>query len=269
MNPLKLIALLASLLTGSASGQQLSASDHNIAESSRSKYYSLSASGFKSLACAVKFDFSTVPSVSQNGKDATRAFLEMTGFTLALDDKGRPNVQHHFPKDSSASAQDSASPAIGLLTSLIGGLFQTWALKGLQGPIPPFDSQIEKISAVDTGYLVNLRVPGAPVQVLLDKTFLVRAITSVGGKLIEHPLYVDSPEGFVFVGNEAVDNSGQGGQTIVKYDLGLSVINGLRVPTSVRLRVNTNIDVRYALVDCIATRAIVVRTTPPVGHPTP
>ncbi|HEY0796937.1 MAG TPA: energy transducer TonB [Acidisarcina sp.] len=203
-----------------------------------------------------------MPLVSQSVEDPTRKVLESTIFTLALDDQGRPSVEHHYPTDSSANEQQGASNVTNLLTSLLSGLFQTWPSKGLQGPIPPFDSQIEMVTATDTGYTINFRVPGAPVQMLLDKSYLVTEIISADGKLDEHPSYVSSPEGLVFAGSDAVDASGQE-KVEVKYELGTSVINGLRVPSSVRLRVNQNIDVKFGLDGCSVNKATIARVATP------
>ncbi len=51
----------------------------------------------------------------------------------------------------------------------------------------------------------------------------------------------------MFVGNSAVDDSEPNGRVAVKYELGTSVIDGLRVPTSARIQVNENIDVKFVL----------------------
>ena len=177
--------LIASVLFLSINtyAQQLSGNDRKVVESARARYYSLNAAGFQSLKCSVKFDFSTVPLLQSASDDPTRRLVEATEFTLILDDKGRPSVQHHYPSDSDQVAQQHASQVTNLLTSFVGGLFQTWPTKGLQGPIPPFDSQIESIGSTEHGYAISLRVPGGPVKVLMDKSYLVTEIISAAGKI--------------------------------------------------------------------------------------
>jgi hypothetical protein len=69
----------------------------------------------------------------------------------------------------------------------------------------------------------------------------------------------------VFVGEETTDDSEQGGRVEVKYELETSVLDGLRVPSSEHLRVNQNMDVRFALDECAVKKAIVVRVNPPAA----
>jgi hypothetical protein len=260
MRPSNLLIVSTALLSVSAYSQQ---SDMKIVQSARARYYNLSAKGFQSLKCSVKFDLSTVPLPPSATDDSMRKLLEATMFTLILDDKGRPTVQHRYPSDASESLQQQASQEINLITSFVVGLFQTWPTKGLQGPIPPFDSQIEGVESTDSGYTISLRVPGGPVKVLLDKSYLVTEIVSAAGKIHEHPVYSPSPEGLVFIGNDGIDDSEQGGRVEVKYDLGTSVTDGLRVPSSARIRVNQNIDVKFALDGCVVQKAKVLKIDPP------
>lgn len=258
-----LFAISAALLSVNAYAYQLSAGDAKIVKSARARYYNLSAAGFQSLRCSVKFDFPTVPMLPSATDDSTRKLLEATVFTLDLDDKGRPSLQHRYPTDAGESLQQQASQETNLLSSFVVGLFQTWPTKGLHGPVPPFDSQIESAESTDRGYTINLRVPGGPVQILLDKGYLVTEIVSSGGKIHEHPNYAPSPEGLIFVGNDAIDDSGQGGRAEVKYDLGTSILDGLRVPSSARIRVNQNIDVKFALDGCVVQKAKILKIDPP------
>ena len=255
--------LLAFVLNmGYAHAQTLSVDDRQIAESARTKYYNLEARGFQSLKCAVKFDLSTVPLLSQASDNPVRRLIESTNFALVIDGKGRPNVQYAYPSDGDANTEKQAAQVTSLLRSLVGGLFQTWPSKGLNGPIPSFDNQIESITATDHGFTFSLRVPGAPVEVILDKDYLATEIVSTGGKLRERPKYIPTPEGLVFAGNEADDKSNPNGPVAVKYELETSLIEGLRVPTSAHLQVNGNIDVKFAMTGCAVQKATIIQVKP-------
>ena len=256
-------AVVAFIVPTSILGQQLSSVEKTLADAARAKYYNLEAAGFQSLTCSVKFDFSTVPLLPSASDDPTRMLLQRTSFILVLDGKGRPSVEHHFPDGATEEAKQRASQVTNLLTSFVMGLFQTWPSKGLEGPIPPFDSQIEHVAKTDQGYTFSLRVPGAPVEVTTDKNYMATEIVSLGGKVKEHPVYAPSPEGLVFAGNDALDESHPGSQVEVRYELGSAMVDGLRVPSSARLRVNQNIDVRFALDQCSVKRATVLHVAPP------
>jgi hypothetical protein len=251
-----LIILLSTLLSMSAVAQQLSAPDKKLVESARARYYNLEASGLESFACSVKFDISTVPLLPSTGDSSTRQLVEKTTFVLTLDKKG-PLVQHHYPADVTQADQQQAAQTIDLLTSLVSGLFQTWLSKGFQGPIPPFDSQIESANSTDNGYIFNLRVPGAPIQVFTNKDYLVTEIVSVGGKLHEKPTYVSSPDGLILVENQA--DSEQANPVEIKYELEPTLVDGLRLPGSAHLRVNDNIDLKFALHECRVRKATVIK----------
>ena len=169
-----------------------------------------------------------------------------------------------YPGGTSENVQKSAAPLAGVLTSLVQGLFLTWPAKGLDGPIPALDSQIKSVAATPSGYEIVLNVPGGPVRIELDKEFLVTEISSVGGKVDEHPVYTATGEGLIFTGNRASDSTQPGSPTRIEYELDSAVLDGLRLPTSVHLKVNENIDVRYSLRGCSVVKGtvIVVKASP-------
>jgi hypothetical protein len=258
--PLLILVVLFSSLR--ASTQALSPADKKLVDDARSHYYSLPLSGFSSMKCSVKFDLSTVPLVPSDNTDPKWKLVDATQFTLSIDIRGRPSVEHSYPISSAESERQAMSPITNLLTSLITGVFQTWPTKGLQGPVPPFDSQIQSILPMGDGYRLTLNVPGGPVEVTLNKDYLAREIVSAGGKIVERPEYSPSSGGFIFVGNSAVDTT-QGSQVDVSYEIKSSDVNGLTVPSSVRLKVNQNIDVRFALDDCKVEKGVVLKVAPP------
>jgi hypothetical protein len=249
--------LFAILLTANSHAQQLPAAQKQIADAARARYYSLTNEGFQSLTCSVEFDWTTVPLVSPTDADSTLAVLKSARFILTIDDKGRPKLDHAYPKALIPKDEQVISQQTNLLNSLVLGLFQTWPTKGLAGPIPAFDNSIEGVKPVDDGFVFNLRVPGGPVEIFTDRNYLVTKITSIGGKVEEYPVYSVSSKGLIFAGNRALD-TGQSPPVEVSYVLDTAEVDGFTVPSSVRLKVNSNIDVQYKLTSCKATRSQVV-----------
>jgi hypothetical protein len=145
-----LIALIAGSLSMAISGQGLSTSDKQIVETARSKYYNLEGLGFQAATCRVNFDFSTIPSLAAEDKEATYRLLRAVRFTLNLEGKN-PSVLYSYPPGTNDTAQQRAAPTTNLLKSLAMGVFQTWPTKGLRGPIPAFDSQIQGAVAANDG----------------------------------------------------------------------------------------------------------------------
>jgi hypothetical protein len=256
-----LFALTA--FTFNAFGQKLSATDAKLAATVRAHYYNLVANGFESMSCSVAFDLTTVPLLPPATDDPVRQLVERAKFTLAIDDKGRPTVQHSYPADATEAQKQAASQVTGLMTSFVNGLFLTWPSKGLQGPIPAFDSEIESAISTNSGYKFSLSSQEGTATVFLDKNFLVTEIVSGHDKIHEHPTYEPTPEGLVFVGNDASDESNPDSPVKIKYELDTTVINGLHVPASARLRVNDNVDTRFSLTGCVLKKATVIHIPPP------
>jgi len=257
-----LVVAFAVSLSINVLGQQLSAGDRKILESARSRYYNLVSLGFQSTVCSVDFDFSTIPWIPIEDRESSYELLKATRFSLKLDGKN-PSVAYVYASGTTDSDIQKAAPLANLLKSLAMGLFLTWPTKGLQGPIPPFDSQFESVAKTDDGYRLILKVAGGPVQVDMSKDYLVTRIVSVGGKIDERPVYTPTPDGLIFSGNHATDDSEQGGRVELQYELENTIVDGLRLPSSARLRVNQNIDVRFALADCSVEKATVIVVEPP------
>jgi hypothetical protein len=259
-------SLFLTFLTGvsivqMAGAQRLSQGELKIVESARSRYYSLDGHGFISATCGVKFDFSTVPILSSANPAENLDLLKKTKFVLTLD-RNRPTASYVYPNGSSDDMQRRADPMAKLLTSLIQGLFLTWPTKGLNGPIPVYDSQIKSAVATKDGYRLILSFPGDPVRIDMNKDYLVTEIVSVSGKVDEWPRYSPSPDGLIYVGNVANDKE-ESGPVEVKYELENSIIDGLRLPTTIHLQVQSNIDVRYTLTDCKVNKGTVLSVESP------
>lgn len=259
-------SLFLAFLTGVSVAQMagakgLSPDEQKIVESARSRYYSLDGHGFVSATCSVKFDFSTVPILPSTNPAENLKLLKLTQFDLTLDRNG-PTVSHMYPNGSSDDMQRRADQMANLLTSLIQGLFLTWPTKGLNGPIPAYDSQIKSAVETNDGYRLILSFPGDPVRIDINKDYLVTEIVSVSGKADERPRYSPTPEGLIFVGNVATDKE-ESGLVEVKYELENSIIDSLRLPTTVHLQVHPNIDVKFALSGCIVKKGTVLSVQPP------
>ncbi|GAA3753974.1 hypothetical protein GCM10022270_10820 [Terriglobus aquaticus] len=250
--------LLAALL--SASAQQLSQADQVIMDAARARYYSLQEKGFVSLACTVHFDAATVPLLPMLGAPA-QDLLKATAVRLTLNDHGG-TTSVAYPDGTTEAAKQQIAPVINVLNSLLTGLYQTWPSKGLFGPIPPFSNSVERVTPASQGYLFSLHVPGAPATLSTDKNYLATEIVSAGGTIHEHPTYTPTPDGLVYAGNDAVQSTPDN-PVVVHYEQQNSVIDGLRLPSGGRLRVNSNIDLRFTLENCSVKKATVVRVGPP------
>ncbi len=145
-----------------------------------------------------------------------------------------PTAHHRSNRPCGTTRDSSESIGTGRVSNL--------GTKGLHGPIPASDSDVKSITTTNDGYAVTLSYSGDPVRIDLDKNFLVRDIVNVRAKVDEKPTYRATSDGWVYSGNEAFDESEPAGRAPIKYEFGLGMVDGLRLPATVRVQVNENID---------------------------
>jgi hypothetical protein len=260
---------IGSLIAVAASAQSLTAGQQSILKAARAKYYSLESRGFASASCTANFDFETMPSLPSADPTAGRRVIEKTVFSLNIGgtDRSPIKVKVQYPKEASDKERELVAPLASVLRSLVQGTFQTWGTKGFHGPIAAFDSEIESVTASSSGYTIVLANDDDPVRIELDKNYLVTEIVSNGGKIDEKPVYASTPDGWVYAGNLAIDDSNPNGKVTVQYELGLQVVDGLRLPSTVHLRVNKNINVKFSLNNCIVRKGVVLNVAPQQEEP--
>ncbi|SEF95210.1 hypothetical protein SAMN05421819_1462 [Bryocella elongata] len=241
-----------------APAQHLTPDKQKIVEAARAHYYSLPDHGFDGLSCSVSFDWSTFPWGGSSPEQ--QANLKQTKFLVTIDGQGRSQVTAQ-PPDGPATVQPQG--AAGLARALVAGVFLTWPTKGLFGPIPPFNTEVGDAAAVPEGFRFTLAVPGGPVTVITDKDYLASEVRSFHDEVDEHPVYSAMPEGLVYTANQAVTKNPDGTQSEIAFELNTQVLSGLRVPSSVHLRINRSIDVHYSLENCAVKKTAVVKVLPP------
>jgi hypothetical protein len=263
MKKLGLLGLLVCYLCATAIAQQLSNDDKKVLETARSRYYSLEQQGLVSFQCIARFDLATIPPQLLPPEDvADRTILRNSTLSLKYERKG-PTVTRRYPDGTTDVAEAGVTKLIDWMTSLVNGFFMSWPTKGLQGPIPPFDSQIEKVVPTSSGYEVVLNASGGPVTVEMDKQYLVTRIVSIHGMVDERPVFVETSGGLVYSGTHTITENQQGEKTDIRFDIDSAIVDGLRLPNLVRLRVNDNVDVKFALSGCSATKGTVINVAPP------
>lgn len=242
---------------------ELSHEEKSILDAARERYYNPDKLGLVSFRCGVEFDLSTVPITLLPAEDvADRTLLKGSEIIVKYERRG-PTVSHSYPPGTSSISETNLTPLMNWMTSIVQGFFLTWPSKALQGPIPPFDSQIESVAHTQEGYSIVLRVPGGPVQVFTDNQYLVTKIVSVGGNVVETPTYSVTPDGLLYSGTHVINHDPQGGTSDIRLEIESSTSDGFRLPSSVRLRVDNTVDVRFALTKCSVEKGMVLQVSPP------
>jgi hypothetical protein len=232
-------------------------------KAARAKYYSLEQQGFQSATCQMHFDLSTLPVLQEKDAEEDRKGLAAMHFFLHLDSRRQPWVQVVYPDGTSNDAKPFYARYAENLQSIATGFFNTWPSKGLNGPIPPFDTQVESIATTESGYSLLLRVPGGPVQLEMDKNYIVKKIFSTERNIEEKPIYASSPDGLIFAGNAMTGDMEQSGAMSVSYEIESKLVDGLHLPAAVHLQVNQTMDVRFTLSDCAVTKGKVIELKVP------
>jgi hypothetical protein len=96
----------------------------------------------------------------------------------------------------------------------------------------------------------------------MGKNYLVTEIVSFGGKIDERPTYSPSPDGLVYTGNSAIEQTDQNRQIEIAYDLSNDLVDGLRLPVSAHLRISSNVDLKFTLSGCSVTKGKVIVVKP-------
>jgi hypothetical protein len=174
-----------------------------------------------------------------------------------------PVITHSYPDGTTSIVEAGVANVVDWMTSIVNGFFLSWPAKAVYGPIPPFDSQIEKVTPTPNGYQVILNVSGGPVTVEFDKQFLVTRVVSIHGMVDERPSFTETPDGLVYSGTHTFNANPQGEKSDVRFDIDSAIVDGMRLPSSVRVRVNDNVDVRFALSGCTVAKGTLVRVVPP------
>lgn len=253
----KLSRLILLVVIASSTSRALTPEEKTLVDKARAQYYNLQASGFDSLTCNVVFDFNSIPFA--NLDDELKNSLKSSTLVLTIDSRGRTTVDKTLSATTPNAVTAQATQLLSVMQSLVSGVFQTWPTKGLTGPIPPFDRQINHVKTTSDGYVFDLNVPGAPVLITTDKAFITKSISSIGGMTIETTTYTPSEHGLIFAGTHALNKNTDGSEIEVEYSLSTQEIEGLAVPASVHLVVKPNIDARYSLESCKAKKSQVIK----------
>jgi hypothetical protein len=233
--------------------QNVSTQDAKIVNSARQKYYSLSDLGLVSFACKVEFDLSTLPpQILPTSDTEVRKQLGELRMEIRVEN-GKPRVDVNASAELRASA--SAETPLSVMQSLVAGFWMTWPSKGLNGPLPPFTKWVESVRTEPAGYEIRAKSADGLVSSLLNKEFVVRRIVSAGGQVDENPIYTPTPEGLVYGGLTATSADGAGQKTLISYEIDSALVDGFRLPKSVHMKVNDNLDVRFAMNACTVKRA--------------
>jgi len=242
-----------------AYGQKVTPADEKLLDTARSRYYDLMSKGLISFRCNVKYDLDTLP-VTFLPESAINERRALSDSTLSVE-VGRfaPRIEFKFPKDTDPLTLQSAKPASQFMTSIVSGFFQTWPSKGWQAPIPPFINWVDRIVPTPQGYTITATAANGLDSVDISKDLLVTRILSIGGKVDEHPTFLQTPEGLIFTANDVVSQSAGGESTRIKYEIQSAQVDGFRLPSSVHLKINDNVDVRFSLNSCTIEKGIVVK----------
>ena len=247
------LALLLCFASASVSAQQLSEDDHRIVDAVRTQYYSLEQRGLRSFQCSVQFDQPTLPAALLSPLSAAnRKLLQSTSFKLQYDSKG-PSVTFRFPTGSTPAAQAELAGSVGWMASIVNKFYLAWQSKGLHGPLPSSDSQIQKVMKALNGYDIIVNDPGSPVSVSIDEAYHVTRIVSMHGMLDERPVFTSSLDGLVYSGTSTTIEDEKGQRTNIQQEIDTAIVHGLRMPSAVHLRVGEMIDTRFKLSSCSVT----------------
>jgi hypothetical protein len=234
-------------------------------DAASAKYYSLTEQGLASFACDVKVDWDTVPkALLVPAEIGGREGLESTRVGVSQDLRAAAKVDHDYAPGTSTAAKLVYGPFFGWLEDVVRGFMMTWSAKGLAGPIPT-EGNIDHVAPEAAGYRIVLVNPR--IQILSTKDYVVIEIltSGPGEEIDEHPVFTPSSQGLLFTGIRAVDKQGDN-ETRIQYEVDQKIVDTLRLPHNVHLKVNDNMELRFSFENCSVERGTVVKVRASPAH---
>jgi hypothetical protein len=245
--------------------QTLSKSDAiAFSDVARSHYYSLRNHGFESFTCDIKPDWDTLPNVMLGPVELTgKKPVETTRLQVTMTSRGNITFQHQYPADASALMTPVYDKFFGWLSSLVQGFLTTWGSKAVSGIIPD-KFLVSSVEIMPHGHLITSNASGQHIELMLDNDYRVSNLsqTAANQKIVEQPVFNDSPEGWLLIGDSGMF-TGSNSATHINYDLSYRPVDTLQLPQNIHLMVNDNIDIKFSFENCTAVHGIVVHVSPP------
>ncbi|HEY3990738.1 MAG TPA: hypothetical protein VGM02_15655 [Acidobacteriaceae bacterium] len=220
--------------------------------------------GLISFTCRVNVDWDTVPiQILLPAEIAGRKPLEQTKFFVTVSVVGSPSARHEYTQDAPTWMRPAYDKLFEILSSLLSGTLQTWGTKALRGPMPEgrFLNGVEKTA---DGYVVTAADTPAQYRLMVSTDYRISEMVTKGpsGDIDEHTGFSDSPQGLVLTSNDATTKEG-GDTTHVQYEMTYQMADGFRLPNTLHLKVNDNIDMKFSFENCSVQKGIVLKVAPP------
>lgn len=257
---------LAALVPMTSHSQALTTSlDKNaFAQHARSLYYRPVEQGLINFTCRVNVDWDTVPTqILLPAEMAGRKPLEETQFFVTVNAVGALSARHEYKQDAPNWMRPAYDKVFGLLTSLVVGTLQTWGTKYLRGPLPEerFVSSVEKRG--DGFVMTGHNTPADFTWKFSSDYKLNQMVTNApGDEIDEHTGFSNSPQGLIITSNDVTNKEGHD-TTHVWYEMAYQMVNSFRVPRALHLKVNDNIDTKFAFDNCSVQKGIVLHVLAP------
>jgi hypothetical protein len=241
--------LFVSLLSPSVHAQRLSPGDIKILDAARAKYYQLGRHGVGSFTCTITFDSLRLRIPDSQQAEPQRKLLQSTHLTLKVTPDGA-TLDHKYPTGMDEAAQQQVQPLVDNLGLLLQNTMPSWSRRSFFGPLPVFDNQVFSLTATPDGYLVIIQGPQQPILFQMNRDYLLTRVTTVDGKHDSRLTFAQTLEGWVLSREEGTDTLARGQTVDAENDIETTVVGAYRLPRSMHLHTNQNIDVRFTLTDC-------------------
>jgi len=229
-----------------------------------SLYYRPAEAGLVSFTCRVHVDWDTVPSqILLPAEIAGRKPLEETKFFVAVNAVGSPSARHEYTQAAPMWMRPAYDKLFQLLSSLVSGTLQTWETKYIHGPMPEV-RYVTGVEKTDDGYVVTSSNAPAQFRDVLSSDYRMHEMVTKAPNddIDEHTVFSDSPQGWVITSNDGLDKTSQL-TTHMKYDMTYQMADGFRLPHTLHLKVNDNIDMKFSFESCSVQKGKIITVMPP------
>lgn len=259
------VLLLASLTSLTGRSQTPAPIDKaDFVQHANSLYYRPAEAGLVSFTCRVNVDWDTVPSqILLPAEIAGRKPLEETKFFVTVNAFGSPSVRHEYTQAAPTWMRSAYDKLFELLGNLVSGTLQTWGTKYIHGPMPE-ERYVTGVEKTDDGYVVTSSNAPAQFRDVLSSDYRMSEMVTKApnNEIDEHTGFSDSPQGLVITSNDATNREGED-TTHVQYEMTYQMAEGFRLPSTLHLKVNDNIDMKFAFEGCSVQKGKIITVMPP------
>jgi hypothetical protein len=258
MTAIRLLSLVSIVVFSGLSFGQVKSADEVLLERTKSLYDQPFRQGLVSFDCGVKFDWKahfleilkTIPPTAEPTIDRLqsiqhRVFVDRSGAVVSA-----------VPKMPDLSGVTKAVELEQVFSQMVSGGINAW-MPFSTNVILPVGSTKYTFEKLETGYKLVLNGPGVSSTLLLgDDMQITSGVSTQPQPLRFATHFIGGPHGFLLESVKTGETTGGGSEAFFSYTY--QEVDGLQLPSRIRIKPQTTELWDYQLTDCKVRKGVVI-----------